>query len=64
MTLKVKTRKLLEECVERGVTRGIEYAFKNDDTPSRFSIEQFVNSEISCEFNEYFYWDDDEEEKP
>ena len=63
MILKVKTRKLFEECLERGVARGVEYAFKHDDTPSRFSIEQFVNSEISCEFNEYFYWDD-EEEKP
>jgi hypothetical protein len=59
MTMKVRTRKVLEEAIERGVRVGYSRAFKHVENPSEDSIFDAIENAILGEIYESFYFDEE-----
>jgi hypothetical protein len=58
--MKAKTRRILEDAIERGVARGYRRAFKHTDSPDQESIFTNISDCITLEIDEYFSFGDDE----
>ena len=58
--MKVNTRALLEDSIERGIERGYRRAFKHTDSPNEDSILESINDCIMLEIDTYFKFEDDE----
>lgn len=56
-TPKVNTYKLLSECVNRGIGRGIDRSYKHTDTPSEEYIKEQIEHYVMLEISEYFDFD-------
>lgn len=56
--MKVNTYKVLEECVENGITYGWRKAHKYEEEPSDQTIHGEIFRAIMFEMNEYFSFDD------
>lgn len=52
--MRVKTYRVLEECVERGINRGWMKAHKHTDTPSEFGIKDWILDCVMQEVDDYF----------
>lgn len=57
--MKVKTRKLLEDCIEKGVMFGWNRAHKHLENPSQDVVLDHIQREIMNEIDEYFSFDDE-----
>ena len=57
--MKVKEYTVLSDCVERGITYGMNRAYKHSDTPTRAYIEEQIANAVLFEINEYFNFDDE-----
>lgn len=60
MSVRVKWRKLLAHAVEVGVDRGVRYAHKYTDTPTREMIKDSVETEIWSALGQFLVVEDDE----
>jgi hypothetical protein len=58
--MKAKTRRVLEDAIERGVARGYRRAFKHTDSPNEDSILASIQDCITLEIDEYFSFEEDE----
>lgn len=56
--MKVRTRVLLEECIDRGIERGYRRAFKHTDSPSEVHIVSQINDAIWLEIDTYFNFEE------
>ena len=52
--MKVKLQRVLEDCLERGITYGYNRAFKHTDTPSEEVVKDQIMQAILNELYEYF----------
>ena len=52
--MKVKTIKVLEDCLERGIDYGYNRAYKHNDNPSAEDIKNHIFDAIIMEVYEYF----------
>jgi hypothetical protein len=57
--MKVNTYKVLEECVERGITYGWRRAHKHTPEPDEQTIHGEIHRAIMLEIDEYFSFDDE-----
>jgi hypothetical protein len=57
--MRVKEYSVLVDCVERGITHGMNRAYKHSDTPARAYIEEQIADAVLLEINEYFTFDDE-----
>ena len=57
--MKVNTYKVLEECVERGITYGWRRAHKHCDDPEVHTIQGEIHRATMIEITEYFSFDDE-----
>jgi hypothetical protein len=55
--MKPDTYKLIQMCVEAGVTRGLRRAYKHDDAPTKEQIEKQINEAVMLEVCEWFEFD-------
>jgi hypothetical protein len=58
--MKAKTRRILEDAIERGIERGYRRAFKHTDSPNEDSILESIEDCVMGEIYEYFTFEDDE----
>ena len=58
--MKAKTRRIIEDAIERGVARGYRRAFKHTDSPGEDSLFADISDCIMFEIDEYFSFEDDE----
>ena len=58
--MKAKTRRIIEDAIERGVARGYRRAFKHTDSPHEDTIFDSISDCIMFEIDEYFTFEDDE----
>jgi len=58
-TMKVNTYKVLEECVEHGITYGWRRAHKYTPEPDEQTIHGEIHRAIMLEISEYFSFDDE-----
>ena len=58
-TMKAKIRKILEECIERGIEYGLARAHKHTDDPKTGHIIQEIDNAIWLEIDERFVFDPD-----
>jgi hypothetical protein len=58
--MKAKTRRILEDSIERGIERGYRRAFKHTDSPHEDTILASIQDCITLEIDEYFSFGDDE----
>ena len=58
--MKAKTRRLIEDAIERGIQRGYWRAFKHTDSPDQESIFTNISDCIMFEIDEYFTFDEGE----
>jgi len=59
--MKVKEYTVLMDCVERGITIGINRSHKYSDAPSDDEIKRALIDAVLLEICEYFDFDKDEE---
>jgi hypothetical protein len=52
--MQVKEYTVLVDCVERGVTMGMNRAYKHSDTPSPDHINSQIVNAVLVEISEYF----------
>jgi hypothetical protein len=57
--MQVKEYSVLVDCVERGITHGMNRAHKYSDTPTRAYIEEQIADAVMLEICEYFNFDDE-----
>jgi hypothetical protein len=57
--MQVKEYTVLTDCVERGITHGMNRAYKHHDTPTRAYIEAQIADAVLLEISEYFNFNDD-----
>ena len=62
--MKVRTRLVLEECIERGAKRGFRLAHKHVEKPTEEAILEMVQNCIMGEIYEWFSFHEDEEVLP
>ena len=55
----VKTYKVLERCIDDGVSYGWNRAHKHDDNPNEAHIREQIQNAIMNEICEWFNFDDD-----
>lgn len=60
--MRANAYKLIERCVEDGVTLGYNRAHKHDDNPSQAHIEDQIIQAIMTEICEWFEFTDTEQE--
>jgi hypothetical protein len=58
--MKAKTRRILEDAIERGVARGYRRAFKHTDSPSEEAILGCIEGTVMFEIDTYFTFEGDE----
>ena len=58
--MKAKTRRLIEDAIERGIQRGYYRAFKHTDSPTQDSIFADISDCIMFEIDEYFTFEEGE----
>lgn len=58
--MKVRTRLVLNECVERGAARGWRMAHKHVETPTEEVILERIEDAIMAEIYEWFSFEEDE----
>ena len=58
--MKAKTRRLIEDAIERGIQRGYYRAFKHSDSPTQDSIFADISDCIMLEIDEYFTFEEGE----
>lgn len=58
--MKVRTKLVLEECIERGTARGWRLAHKHVENPTEGAILERIEEAIMAEIYEWFSFDDDE----
>lgn len=51
---------LLEQCIETGIQRGWDRAFKHDDNPPEDMVRERIREAIWLELYEWFDFDEDE----
>ena len=59
--MKPDTYKLIQMCVEAGVTRGLRRAYKHNDEPTDEQIHYAIKQEVMLEICEWFKFDQKEE---
>lgn len=52
--MRVKERRLMVDCIERGVALGVNKAYKYTDAPSREEIADSVDREVWAAIDEFF----------
>lgn len=58
--MKPKLIQLLEQCIETGIQRGWNSAFKHDDVPPEDMVRERIREAIWLELYEWFDFDEDE----
>jgi hypothetical protein len=53
--MKAKNHKLIEQCVEEGISWGFQRAYKHEDNPSRTYVRECIQE---CIMHEIFEWFD------
>lgn len=61
--MKANEYKVLEDCVERGITAGYNKAFKHTEEPSQQDIENAISHYVLLEICEYFEFNDNLEKE-
>lgn len=56
--MKVNEYKVLQDCIERGISIGYSRAFKHTDTPSDQAIKSAIEDAVMLEICEYFEFDE------
>jgi hypothetical protein len=56
--MKPKVLPLLERCVELGIERGYNRAYKHEESPSKEHIQTCIFASIMDEFDEWFEFED------
>ena len=56
--MKAKTRRILEDAIERGVARGYRRAFKHTDSPSERAILESIEGAVMFEIDNYFTFEE------
>lgn len=58
--MKPKLIPLLEQCIETGINRGWDRAWKHNDNPSAAIVSERIREAIWLELHEWFDFDGDE----
>ena len=58
--MKPKLINLIEQCIETGIQRGWNRAFKHDDVPPEDMVRERIREAIWLELYEWFDFDEDE----
>ena len=58
--MKAKTRRIIEDAIEKGIERGYRRAFKHTDSPGEDTIFGSISGCIMFEIDEYFSFEIDE----
>lgn len=62
--MKIRTRMVLSECIERGASRGWNMAHKHVESPKEGDILDKIHDCIMGEIYEWFSFDEDEYHSP
>lgn len=58
--MKIKSEyAVFTECIDRGIERGYDRAFKHNDNADGYSIKQAIYEAITLEVSEYFSFDNE-----
>ena len=57
--MKVNTRRILEDCIEKGIMFGWNRANKHLETPGKDVIQDNIHREIMNQIDEYFSFSDE-----
>jgi len=55
--MQAKTRIILSECIERGVSRGYARAYKHNENPTEEELLALIENSVMAEIDEYFEFD-------
>lgn len=55
--MKAKLIPLLEQCIDTGIQRGWDRAWKHNDDPSSETVQASISQAIWCELHEWFDFD-------
>ena len=58
--MKAKTRRIIEDAIEKGIERGYRRAFKHTDSPHEDTIFGSISDCIMLEVDEYFTFEEGE----